>query len=111
MNINIDPEEIIKNMNINKIVIDKILEDSLLDDIINETIENGEYNISIKKKIGDIIVEYLSSTKGKDLIIKSIDEYFENNNISDIEGVGETLEKFILKIIKSKLLKNEFLTS
>lgn len=102
----INIEKIVENMDINKIVIDKITEDSSLNDMVDELLGDDNYNKSIKNKISDIIIEYLSTDKGKDLVIKSIKDYFENNNIFDIDGFNKIINEFILKTIKSKL-KNE----
>lgn len=106
MKIEIDLDEIVKKMNINKTVEENII--SNITDIINfeciaaDLINDNDVKKNIDKKILAIIEEYILSDEGKRYIIDIFKDKIDDSDILTDDAVINLVAEFLKKTLTDR---------
>lgn len=102
MEINID--EIVKNIDVQKLIEEKITDDVLENmedyDLIEGSMDNNELRSFVTKRVTKIIGEYLDTTEGKTCVIDIFKERITSEDIILDDEIIKIISKFLRKNLK-----------
>lgn len=107
MKIEININEIVQKIDINKLIEEKIISDISeaidIENIVDEALDNKEVKNHMNKKVVNIIDDYISSEEGRNRIISAFNDSITNNDMADIladDRVIELLTEFLKKNLR-----------
>ena len=107
MKIEININEIVQKIDINKLIEEKIISDISeaidIENIVDVALDNKEVKSHMNKKVINIIDDYISSEEGRNRIIDVFNDSIANVDMADIladDRVIELLTEFLKKNLR-----------
>lgn len=99
MKIEININEIVQKIDVNKLIEEKIMSDVSdavdIENIVSEALDNEEVKSSVNKIVANIINNYMGSEEGKNHIIDAFNDAITTADILNDERVIEIMAEFI----------------
>ena len=101
MKIEIDIKDVVQKIDVNKLIEEKIISDVSdavdIENIVDETLDDEEVKNHLKKKVINIINNYIDSEEGKTRIIDAFNDVVTSSDILVDDKIIELVAEFLKK--------------